>query len=132
MKGEKNHPVLLKIPFSIMDFIDEMVDEKLKDGENKSTANRTAVALEILKIGVRVLKKKNEQMGNKDISLDEKLALIADAVLKSELKLDSMFEFAHKRPQDIDDNMIKAFGYQAVKERINEVDYKVSHFFRQK
>ncbi|WP_334472512.1 hypothetical protein [Arsenophonus sp. PmNCSU2021_1] len=58
--------------------------------------------------------------------------LIADAVLKSELKLDSMFEFAYKRPQDIDDNMIKAFGYQAVKERINEVDYKVSHFFRQK
>lgn len=69
---------------------------------------------------------------NKDISLDEKLALIADAVLKSELKLDSMFEFAHKRPQDIDDNMIKAFGYQTVKEKINEVDYKVSHFFRQK
>ncbi|WP_255479113.1 hypothetical protein [Arsenophonus endosymbiont of Aphis craccivora] len=43
-----------------------------------------------------------------------------------------MFEFSHKRPQDIDDNMIKAFGYQAVKERISEVDYKVSHFFRQK
>ncbi|WP_182853321.1 hypothetical protein [Arsenophonus endosymbiont of Aleurodicus floccissimus] len=47
----------MKIPFSIIDFFDEMVDEKLKNGENKSTANRTAVALEILKIGVRVLKK---------------------------------------------------------------------------
>lgn len=54
MKGEKNRHALLKIPFTIMDFI----DDKLKDGENKSTANRTAVALEMQKIGVRVLKKK--------------------------------------------------------------------------
>ncbi|HGJ5876626.1 MAG TPA: hypothetical protein ACHBX0_09880 [Arsenophonus sp.] len=42
-----------------------MVDEKLKDGENKSTENRTAVALEILKIGVRVLKKKMNKMAIK-------------------------------------------------------------------
>ncbi|MFS1538360.1 MAG: hypothetical protein ACL7BU_06295 [Candidatus Phlomobacter fragariae] len=41
MKGEKNHPALRKIPFTIIDFIDEMGDEKLKYGENKSTANRT-------------------------------------------------------------------------------------------
>ncbi|MFS1538361.1 MAG: hypothetical protein ACL7BU_06300 [Candidatus Phlomobacter fragariae] len=60
--------------------------------------------MEILKIGVRVLKKKNEKSGNKDIILYENLALITDVVLKTELRVDPMFEFSHKRPQDIDDN----------------------------
>lgn len=58
MENQKNYPLTVRVPFSVLDFIDEIIDNKLNDGENKSTANRTAIALEILKIGARVLKKK--------------------------------------------------------------------------
>ncbi|HGJ5862668.1 MAG TPA: hypothetical protein ACHBX2_00460 [Arsenophonus nasoniae] len=60
MESQKNYPMTLRVPFSVLEFIDEMIEKKLQDGENKSTANRTAVALEMLKIGARVLKKKSE------------------------------------------------------------------------
>ncbi|HGJ5883976.1 hypothetical protein [Arsenophonus sp.] len=132
MKEQNIHRMTLTIPFTILHLIDEIIDEKLKDGENKSTANRTAIALDMLKIGARVLKKKREEGGNQDISLDEKLALIADAVLKTELRVDSMFEFANTKPQDIDQRMMNQYGYDVVKQKFSEVDYKVNYFFRQK
>lgn len=132
MKEQNIHRMTLTIPFTILHLIDEIIDEKLKDGENKSTANRTAIALDMLKIGARVLKKKREEGGNQDISLDEKLALIADAVLKTELRVDSMFEFANTKPQDIDQRMMNQYGYDVVKKKFSEVDYKVNYFFRQK
>lgn len=84
----------LTIPFTIL----YLIDEKLKYGENKSTANRTAIALDMLKIGARVLKKKKRRRGNQDISLDEKISLIADAVLKNELRVDAMFAFDNTKP----------------------------------
>ncbi|HGJ5855353.1 hypothetical protein WH390_15755 (plasmid) [Candidatus Arsenophonus nilaparvatae] len=132
MKEQNIHRMTLTIPFTILHLIDEIIDEKLKDGENKSTANRTAIALDMLKIGARVLKKKREEGGNQDISLDEKLALIADAVLKTELRVDSMFEFANTKPQDIDQRMMNQYGYDVVKKKFSEVDYKVNYFFKQK
>jgi hypothetical protein len=132
MESQKNYPMTLRVPFSVLDFIDEVIDKKLQDGENKSTANRTAVALEMLKIGARVLKKKSEQSGDQDITFDEKLALIADAVLKSRLQIESMFEFSFKNPKEIDSNTINQFGYEAVNNKIKEIDYKISHFFKQK
>ncbi|WP_334472882.1 relaxosome protein TraM [Arsenophonus sp. PmNCSU2021_1] len=132
MKEQNIHRMTLTIPFTILHLIDEIIDEKLKDGENKSTANRTAVALDMLKIGARVLKKKREDGGNQDISLDEKLALIADSVLKTELRVDSMFEFANTKPQDIDQRMMNQYGYDVVKKKFSEVDYKVNYFFRKK
>ncbi|MDR5610328.1 hypothetical protein [Arsenophonus sp.] len=132
MKEQNIHRMTLTIPFTILHLIDEIIDEKLKDGENKSTANRTAIALDMLKIGARVLKKKREEGGNQDISLDEKLALIADSVLKTELRVDSMFEFANTKPQDIDQRMMNQYGYDVVKKKFSEVDYKVNYFFRQK
>ncbi|HGJ5856529.1 hypothetical protein [Arsenophonus nasoniae] len=132
MESQKNYPMTLRVPFSILEFIDETIEKKLQDGENKSTANRTAVALEMLKIGARVLKKKNEQGSDQDITFDEKLALIADAVLKSKLQIESMFELSFKNPKEIDSNTINQFGYEAVNNKIKEVDYKISHFFKQK
>ncbi|MDR5614281.1 hypothetical protein [Arsenophonus sp.] len=132
MESQKNYPMTLRVPFSVLDFIDEVIDKKLQDGENKSTANRTAVALEMLKIGARVLKKKSEQSSDQDITFDEKLALIADAVLKSRLQIESMFEFSFKNPKEIDSNTINQFGYEAVNNKIKEIDYKISHFFKQK
>lgn len=132
MESQKNYPMTLRVPFSVLEFIDEMIEKKLQDGENKSTANRTAVALEMLKIGGRVLKKKSEQSSDQDITFDEKLALIADAVLKSRLQIESMFELSFKNPKEIDSNTINQFGYEAVNNKIKEVDYKISHFFKQK
>ncbi|WGM03263.1 hypothetical protein [Arsenophonus nasoniae] len=132
MESQKNYPMTLRVPFSILEFIDETIEKKLQDGENKSTANRTAVSLEMLKIGARVLKKKNEQGSDQDITFDEKLALIADAVLKSKLQIESMFELSFKNPKEIDSNTINQFGYEAVNNKIKEVDYKISHFFKQK
>ncbi|PAV02848.1 hypothetical protein CBG25_08515 [Arsenophonus sp. ENCA] len=132
MKEQNIHRMTLTIPFTILHLIDEIINEKLKDGENKSTANRTAIALDMLKIGARVLKKKREEGGNQDVSLDEKLALIADSVLKTELRVDSMFEFANTKPQDIDQRMMNQYGYDVVKKKFSEVDYKVNYFFRQK
>ncbi|HGJ5874888.1 MAG TPA: hypothetical protein ACHBY4_14375 [Arsenophonus apicola] len=132
MESQKNYPMTLRVPFSVLEFIDEMIEKKLQDGENKSTANRTAVALEMLKIGARVLKKKNEQSSDQDVTFDEKLALIADAVLKSKLLIESMFELSFKNPKEIDSNTINQFGYEAVNNKIKEVDYKISHFFKLK
>lgn len=132
MESQKNYPMTLRVPFSVLAFIDEMIEKKLQDGENKSTANRTAVALEMLKIGARVLKKKNEQGSDEDITFDEKLALIADAVLKSKLQIESMFELSFKNPKEIDSNTVNQFGYEAVNNKIKEVDYKISHFFKHK
>ncbi|HGJ5865102.1 hypothetical protein [Arsenophonus nasoniae] len=132
MESQKNYPMTLRVPFSVLEFIDEMIEKKLQDGENKSTENRTAVALEMLKIGGRVLKKKSEQSSDQDITFDEKLALIADAVLKSRLQIESMFELSFKNPKEIDSNTINQFGYEAVNNKIKEVDYKISHFFKQK
>ncbi|WP_238149561.1 hypothetical protein, partial [Arsenophonus endosymbiont of Aleurodicus floccissimus] len=63
---------------------------------------------------------------------DEKLALIADAVLKTELRVDSMFEFANTKPQDIDQRMMNQYCYDVVKKKSSEVDYKVNYFFEQK
>lgn len=47
MKEQNIHRMTLTIPFTILHLIDEIIDEKLKDGENKSTANRTAIALDM-------------------------------------------------------------------------------------
>ncbi|HGJ5876610.1 MAG TPA: hypothetical protein ACHBX0_09785 [Arsenophonus sp.] len=132
MKEQNNHRMMLTIPFTILNLNDEIIDEKLEDGENKATANRTAIALDMLKIGAKVLKKKREEGDNQNINLDEKLALIADAVLKTELRVDSIFEFANTKPQDIDQRMMNQYGYDVVKKKFSEVDYKVNYFFKQK
>ncbi|WP_267892651.1 hypothetical protein [Candidatus Williamhamiltonella defendens] len=43
-----------------------------------------------------------------------------------------MFEFANTKPQDIDQRMMNQYGYDVVKKKFSEVDYKVNYFFRQK
>ncbi|HGJ5856168.1 hypothetical protein [Arsenophonus nasoniae] len=53
-------------------------------------------------------------------------------VLKSRLQIESMFELSFKNPKEIDSNTINQFGYEAVNNKIKEVDYKISHFFKQK
>ncbi|CAA2931354.1 hypothetical protein [Arsenophonus endosymbiont of Bemisia tabaci] len=64
MKEQNIHRMTLTIPFTILHLINEIIDEKLKDGDKKSTANRNPIALDMFKIGERVLKKKREEGGN--------------------------------------------------------------------
>lgn len=72
----------LSIPFSVMEVIDRIVQSRVGDGEH--CVSRTSVALELLKLGARIEKKKldNIETGANpfDSRHEEQLAYIARKV----------------------------------------------------
>lgn len=78
----------LPIPFSVMEIIDRIVQTRVGDGEH--SVSRTSVALELLKLGARIEKKKldNIETGANpfDNRKEEQLAYIAHTVADISIK----------------------------------------------
>lgn len=81
--------VTIRVPFSILEIIDRIVQSRV--GDNETNVTRTSVALEMLKIGARVKKKEidNIETGANpfDNRSEEQLSFIAHKVAKMDLSL---------------------------------------------
>lgn len=90
----KNYTLHLKVPNSIVEVIDRLLEYRVADGE--SSVSRTSIAMELLKIGARVKEKELEKITNQtkdnDSKLEEQLSLMTNYIVKTKLKLDSFFK----------------------------------------
>ncbi|MDR5611481.1 MAG: hypothetical protein RAM36_00060 [Arsenophonus sp.] len=129
-KVKNKYRLSLPIPDSILKQIDEFVEDKRSDGEPNSTSNRTVIEMEMLKIGCLVMQKRKANKDNEEpqITLDDKLALIAQSVLKMEF-MENLLFYATKKNQE------KTSLYMSDKNHkkyLEEIEYKLSYFFKQK
>lgn len=131
MENAKNkYRLSLPIPDSILKKIDEFVEDKRADGEPNSTSNRTVIAMEMLKIGCLVMQKRKENKNNEEpqITLDDKLALIAQSVLKIEY-MENLLFYATKKNQEKTSLYMSDENH---KKYLEEMEYKLSHYFNSK
>ena len=78
--NSQNNRITVRVPFSVLEVIDRIVLNKVNDGE--ANATRSSVALELLKLGARIEKKKleNIESGNR---LEEQLSYIAHTIVRN-------------------------------------------------
>ena len=83
--NSQNNRITVRVPFSVLEVIDRIVLNKVNDGE--ANATRSSVALELLKLGARIEKKKLENIesganssGNR---LEEQLSYIAHTIVRN-------------------------------------------------
>ncbi|WGL93895.1 hypothetical protein [Arsenophonus nasoniae] len=126
----EDYKVTVRIPKSVVDVIDAISEKRINDGEGKSSCNRTAIALEMLKLGCRIMKKNIDKDSNEtpSISVDDKLALIAESVLKTEYFANTIFlggrgDIDKAKHQGAEENY---------KKYLSELKYKLNYFFNQK
>lgn len=129
-KAKNKYRLSLPIPDSILKQIDEFVEDKRADGEPNSTSNRTVIAMEMLKIGCLVMQKRKENKNNEEpqITLDDKLALIAQSVLKMEF-MENLLFYATKKNQEKTSLYMSDENH---KKYLEEIEYKLSYFFKRK
>ncbi|WP_334473084.1 hypothetical protein [Arsenophonus sp. PmNCSU2021_1] len=129
-KVKNKYRLSLPIPDSILKQIDEFVEDKRADGEPNSTSNRTVIAMEMLKIGCLVMQKRKENKNNEEpqITLDDKLALIAQSVLKIEY-MENLLFYATKKNKEKASLYMSDENYQKY---LEEIEYKLSYFFKRK
>ncbi|PAV01954.1 hypothetical protein CBG25_13725 [Arsenophonus sp. ENCA] len=129
-KAKKKYRLSLPIPDSILKQIDEFVEDKRADGEPNSTSNRTVIAMEMLKIGCLVMQKRKENKNNEEpqITLDDKLALIAQSVLKMEF-MENLLFYATKKNQEKTSLYMSDENH---KKYLEEIEYKLGYFFKRK
>ncbi|WP_395971475.1 hypothetical protein WH390_14770 (plasmid) [Candidatus Arsenophonus nilaparvatae] len=131
MENTKNkYRLSLPIPDSILKQIDEFVEDKRADGEPNSTSNRTVIAMEMLKIGCLVMQKRKANKDNEEpqITLDDKLTLIAQSVLKMEF-MENLLFYATKKNQEKTSLYMSDENH---KKYLEEIEYKLSYFFKRK
>lgn len=83
--NSQNNRITVRVPFSVLEVIDRIVLNKVNDGE--ANATRSSVALELLKLGARIEKKKleNIESGSNSSSnrLEEQLSYIAHTIVRN-------------------------------------------------
>lgn len=83
--NSQNNRITVRVPFSVLEVIDRIVLNKVNDGE--ANATRSSVALELLKLGARIEKKKleNIESGSNSSSnrLEEQLSYIANKIVRN-------------------------------------------------
>lgn len=83
--NSQNNRITVRVPFSVLEFIDQIVLNKVNDGE--ANATRSSVALELLKLGARIEKKKLENIesgsNSSDNRLEEQLSYIAHTIVRN-------------------------------------------------
>lgn len=98
----------LTVPYSILEIIDRVVQHRVGDGERN--ASRANIAMEMLKIGARIEKKKldNIETGANpfDNRLEEQLAYIGRKVADIDLKQRKLLHIIAKA-NDIDADFVK-------------------------
>lgn len=84
MQVESNR-VTIRIPYSVLEIIDRIISKRLEDGENN--ISRTSIAVELIKLGARIEKKKldNIESGANpfDNRLEEQLSFIANKIVSN-------------------------------------------------
>lgn len=85
--------VTIRIPLSILELIDRILRTRIEDGE--ANATRSSVALELLKLGARIEKKKLDNIENGsnpfDNRLEEQLSFIANSVIRTSVQVERFF-----------------------------------------
>ena len=83
--NSQNNRITVRVPFSVLEVIDRIVLNKVNDGEANTT--RSSVALELLKLGARIEKKKLENIESGSNSsgnrLEEQLSYIAHTIVRN-------------------------------------------------
>lgn len=83
--NSQNNRITVRVPFSVLEVIDRIVLNKVNDGE--ANATRSSVALELLKLGTRIEKKKLENIESGSNSsgnrLEEQLSYIAHTIVRN-------------------------------------------------
>ena len=83
--NSQNNRITVRVPFSVLEVIDRIVLNKVNDSE--ANATRSSVALELLKLGARIEKKKLENIESGSNSsgnrLEEQLSYIAHTIVRN-------------------------------------------------
>ena len=83
--NSQNNRITVRVPFSVLEVIDRIVLNKVNDGE--ANATRSSFALELLKLGARIEKKKLENIESGSNSsgnrLEEQLSYIAHTIVRN-------------------------------------------------
>jgi hypothetical protein len=92
MQAESNR-VTIRIPYSVIEIIDRIISTRLEDGENN--ISRTSIAVELIKLGARIEKKKldNIESGANpfDNRIESQLSFIANSVIKTSVQVERFF-----------------------------------------
>ena len=108
MQAESNR-VTIRIPYSVLEIIDRIISTRLEDGENN--ISRTSIAVELIKLGARIEKKKldNIESGANpfDSRIESQLSFIANSVIKTSLQVERFFSFFYELNQVSPDLMSK-------------------------
>lgn len=92
-ENNSNNRLTVRVPYSVLDIIDRIVSNRISDGE--ASVSRSGVAVELLKLGARIEKKKldNIESGNNpfDNRLEEQLSFIANSVIKTSVQVERFF-----------------------------------------
>ncbi|GJI56951.1 hypothetical protein HEMROJRC1_20630 [Rodentibacter sp. JRC1] len=87
---KQNNRVTIRIPYSVLEIIDRILDNRIGDGE--SSVTRHSIAVELLKLGARIEKKKLDNIetgGNPfDNRLEEQLSFIANSIIRTSLQVE--------------------------------------------
>lgn len=83
--NDESNRVSVRIPYSVLEVIERIMENRINDGESNVT--RHSVAVELLKLGARIEKKKldNIESGANpfDNRLEEQLSFIANTIVKN-------------------------------------------------
>jgi hypothetical protein len=108
MQAESNR-VTIRIPYSVLEIIDRIISTRLEDGENN--ISRTSIAVELIKLGARIEKKKldNIESGANpfDSRIESQLSFIANSVIKTSLQVERFFSIFYELNQISPDLMSK-------------------------
>lgn len=100
MQAESNR-VTIRIPYSVLEIIDRIISTRLEDGENN--ISRTSIAVELIKLGARIEKKKldNIESGANpfDSRIESQLSFIANSILKTSLQVERFFHIFYELNQ---------------------------------
>lgn len=123
----KSYRLNVRIPDSITEVIDKILEYRVADGE--SSVSRTSIALELLKIGARIKEKELEKKNNpikEDFSkLDEQLSFINDQVVRTKLKIDAFFNIMVEQQNISDDLIHRIISQTKLLEGERELLYKL-------
>lgn len=97
----------IPIPFSVMEVIKRIEEQRIGDGRTNVT--KTSIAIELLDIGARIEKRKLDAMEKGESlyqnRLDDQLAFIAHTVVRTNQKFDRFFKL-YQKVQDIDTDVL--------------------------
>lgn len=95
------------VPFSIMEVIKRIEEQRVGDG--RTNVSKQSIAVELLDIGARIEKRKLDAMEKGESlyqnRLEDQLAFIAHTVVRTNQKFDRFFKL-YQKVQDIDTNTL--------------------------